>query len=110
VPAAAGAEKVTCWVVPGIRVNEDADEELIPSGNPLTVTVTAPVNPFTALSETVTGDVVAPTWVETEEGETAILKSPVGGGGGGEEVPQPLRRNKLLREIRNSRNIFVIPP
>jgi hypothetical protein len=35
-----------------------------------------------------------------------------GGGGGGEieEVPQPLRRNKLLTQIRNSRGVFVIPP
>ena len=60
-PAAAGAENVTCWVAPGERVNEDAGEESIPSGNPLTVTVTVPVNPFTAFSETVTGEVIAPT-------------------------------------------------
>ena len=60
-PAAAGAENVTCWVAPGERVNEDAGEESIPSGNPLTVTLTVPVNPFTAFSETFTGEVIAPT-------------------------------------------------
>jgi hypothetical protein len=82
---------------------------LIPFGNPLTVTVTWPVDPFSAFSETVTGDVVAPTEVETEEGETAILKSEAGGGGGGEELPHPPRRHRLQIEIKISSDFFMTP-
>ena len=110
VPAAAGAENVTCWLVPGESTNDDVGEELIPLGNPLTVTVTEPVNPFSGLSETVTGDVVAPTRVETEVGETAILKSEEGGGKGGEEVPHPFKRIKLLTKIRSNRVFVFITP
>jgi len=61
VPAASGAENVTSWGVPGESINGDAGEEVIPLGNPLTVTVTVPVNPFSAFRETATGEVVAPT-------------------------------------------------
>lgn len=46
-----------------------------PFGNPLMDTVTGAVNSFCGVSKTVMGKVVAPTCVETEEGETAMLKS-----------------------------------
>jgi hypothetical protein len=53
-----------------------------------------PVNPFCGSSETVTAEVVPPTCVETEAGETTILKSAAGGGGGGgEELPHAVRRH-----------------
>jgi hypothetical protein len=42
-------------------VNDDVSEELIPLGNPLTLTVTVPVKPFSGLIETDTGEVVPPT-------------------------------------------------
>jgi hypothetical protein len=103
VPAAAGAEKVICCAVPGESAN-DVCEEFIPFGNPLTVMFTVPENPFTAFSETVTGKVVPPTWVETEAGETTTLKSAgVGTCGCAEEDAHPLRTHRPMMEINNRR-------
>jgi hypothetical protein len=76
--------------------------ELIPFGNPLRVTLTDPVNPFNAFSVTATGAVVPPTWAETEAGETAILKSGVGGTGVDEDPPHPLKRHEQQMEIKNN--------
>ena len=91
VPAAAGAEKVTCCGVAEDSTNDEAGKAFIPRGNPLTVTVTAPVKPFCGAKEMVMGAVVPPTRVETEDGEMARAKSPVGGGraGGADEPPPP---------------------
>ena len=61
VPAAAGAVKVTDCGVPGESVKDAPGDEVIPFGNPVTVTVAGPVNPFTGASETVIGPVVPPT-------------------------------------------------
>jgi hypothetical protein len=61
VPAAAGAEKLTCCGVAEDSINEDAGTALIPFGNPLTVTFTEPVNPFSGVRETFMGMVVEPT-------------------------------------------------
>jgi hypothetical protein len=109
VPAAAGAEKVTCWGAPTVSINGDEAEELIPFGSPFTVTPTAPVNPFTAFSETVTGELVPPTCVEVDVGKTSILKSAVGGGGGEDEPPQPARR-LALKKKKATRDVFTGSP
>ncbi len=45
-------ENVTSCGIPAVSVNDAAGEELIPFGNPLAVTVTVPVNPFTGIRET----------------------------------------------------------
>jgi hypothetical protein len=90
-------------------MNDAGGEGFIPFGNPLTVTVTGPVKPFCGLSETVMGEVVAPTCVETEEEETAILKSAMGGGGGAEELPHPSRKHKLQSAIKSNRDFLKAP-
>lgn len=87
----------------------DEGDEFIPLGKPLTITFTCPLKPFSALTETVTGAVVPPTRVETEEVEMAMLKSGTGGGGEGEEPPHPMTRNKLEIEIRKIRDLFMLP-
>jgi hypothetical protein len=89
-------------------MNDDEAEELIPFGSPFTVTLTAPVNPFTASSETATGELVPPTCVEVEAGETLILKSAVGRGGGEDEPPQPAKRLALKKKA--TRNVFTGSP
>lgn len=99
VPAAAGAEKVICCGVPEVSMNDAAGEGFIPFGNPVIVKFTAPANPFCGTSETITGEVVPPTCVETDGGETTILKSPVGGGGGDAEPAHPLSRHRPQIEI-----------
>jgi hypothetical protein len=78
--------------------------------NPLALTVTGRVNPFSAFNDTVMGEVVPPTCVETEAGEMTILKSAAGGGGGGEELPQPLRRHRLKIEIEINIDFFKMTP
>ena len=90
-------------------MNGDAGEELIPFGNPLTLIVTGPVNPFCGLSETVTGEVVPPTCVEIKAGEMTILKSVAGGGRAGREVPHALRRHKPQIAIMSNGDFFMAP-
>jgi hypothetical protein len=48
-----------------------------PLGNPLTFTVTVPVNPSTAVAATVAGPLVVPCAVRIEDGNTEKLKSGV---------------------------------
>jgi hypothetical protein len=79
---------------------------LIPFGNPLTVTFTAPVNPFNVFSETITGALVPPTSVETDAGVMTMLKSATGGGGGGEELPHPFRKARVPVKMTTNRNCF----
>jgi hypothetical protein len=74
------------------------------------LTITGPVNPFCGSSETVKGEVVPPTCVEAEEGETEILKSAMGGGGGDKKVPHPLRKQKLQIAIRRNGDLLMAPP
>jgi hypothetical protein len=45
--------------------------------------------------------------VETEEGEMAMLKSEIGGGGGAEEVPHPSNKDELQTTIMSKREFFV---
>ena len=52
--------------------------------------LTVPVSPACPVTEIVTGEVVVPTLVSTDEGETESVKSGVGGGGGAERPPQPV--------------------
>jgi len=98
------------WDIPGASVNGDAGEELMPFGNPLMVMVTGPVNPFCGVTETITGEVVAPTCVETEASDNKILKSAAGGGGADGEPPHALRKHKLQMEINSNRNGFKLSP
>ena len=67
-------------------------------GIPCNSMSTDPVKPFFAFTEIVTGDGIPPAPIETDEGETEILKSG-GGGGGGVLVPplQPLRTTKAAQ-------------
>jgi hypothetical protein len=83
---------------------------LIPLGNPLIVTLTTLVNPFTAFNVTVTGALVPPTFVETDAGVMTTLKSATGGrgGDGGEELPHAFRRHKLPMKMMNNRNCFTV--
>jgi hypothetical protein len=55
-------------------------EQVVPDVNPLMVTDTDPEKPFEPVMETVTGALVVPAWVLTDEGETEIEKSGEGGG------------------------------
>ena len=50
-------------------------EQATPAGSPLTATETDPENPFKPVTETVTGALVVPAWVLTDEGDTEIEKS-----------------------------------
>jgi len=52
----------------------------------------------------VTGDVVVPTCVETDDGETDMLKSGVGGGGAA-PPPQPLSAKAIV----SSENDKLLP-
>ena len=61
-------------------MNEAEGSEFIPLGKPLTDMFTCPVKPFSASTETVTGEVVPPTCVETEVVESPTLKSGDSGG------------------------------
>jgi hypothetical protein len=79
----------------------------IPIGNPLTVTFTAPINPFSTVNETVTGVVVEPTMVETEGGETEMLKSGTTGGGGDCDEPQPVKKYTTQDAIPSVRDFFM---
>ena len=63
----------------------NAGEEVMPAGSPLTATETDPENPFKAVTETVTGPTVVPTWALAEEvglsrtmGESRIAKYRIG--------------------------------
>jgi hypothetical protein len=57
--AAADAVRPTCCGVPGIRLSVGG-EAVTPAGSPLTVTLIAPENPFSAVAESVTGCAVPP--------------------------------------------------
>ena len=39
-------DSVTVWLLPAATLNGDAGEVVTPAGNPASVTVTDPVNPF----------------------------------------------------------------
>ena len=80
-------------------MNDAAGKGFMPFGNPPIVRFTVPAKPFCGTRETITGEVVPPTWVETEGGETMILKSPAGGGGGDVEPAHPLSRQRPQIEI-----------
>jgi len=55
--------------------NGQDGEQVIPLGSPLTDTETVPVNPFSPVIETVTGALVVPACVLTEDAETEMEKS-----------------------------------
>lgn len=73
----------------------------MPFGNPLAVSDTVPVNPLLAVIVTVTGAVVPPTWVDTFEGATLIVKSAAAAGGAEDEPPQETRENEA-RAVNSS--------
>jgi hypothetical protein len=76
-PAAADAEaeKVTCWLAPGLTEKGEAGEEETFCGSPWIETLTEPVKPFWPVTETVTGVLVAPRWMDAELGVAEMLKS-----------------------------------
>ena len=59
----------TGWFVPTAIENDDDGEAVSPSGIPCSVIPTEPVKPFCAVTVMVSGEVVAPTSVETDEGK-----------------------------------------
>jgi hypothetical protein len=59
---------------------------------------TDPVKPFFGFTVIVTGVVIPPTPMETDEGEIEMLKSGAGGGGREAELPpQPIRTIKAAQ-------------
>jgi hypothetical protein len=88
--AVSGMENVIGWLAPAARENVAEGEGVIPEGTACNEMFTVPVNPVCAVTEIVTGEVVVPTSVSTDEGETDNVKSGVGGGGGAEPPPQPI--------------------
>jgi len=79
-PAAAveAAVSVTFCAVPGVNVSV-AGFAVTPAGNPEIATVTVPLKEFNAVARTLTGELVAPTVMDNDVGETVSEKS--GGGG-----------------------------
>ena len=71
-------EKVTSWGSSDAIVNGDAGVELIPSANPLTVTVTVLLNPFCLLMDTTAGGLALPTVARRVVGPTVKLKFGLG--------------------------------
>ena len=63
-------------------MNDELGAALTPDGSPWSVTLTEPLNPFCGATETVTVELTLPITAEAETGETAKLKSCIGGGGG----------------------------
>jgi hypothetical protein len=73
--AFAGTTNDTCADALALIDREQEGEQVTPDGNPPTATATDPVNPFNPVTETVTGALVVPAAVVTDEGETEIEKS-----------------------------------
>ena len=80
VGAFAGRTNETCAEALALIERLQDGEQVVPDGNPLTVTETDPEKPFEPVMETVTGALVVPACVLTDEGETEIEKSGEGGG------------------------------
>jgi len=78
---------VTGWFVPPASEKDDDGEAVTPGGIPCSMIPTEPVKPFCAVTVMVTGEVVVPTSVETDEGEAEMLKS--GGGATLDDPPPP---------------------
>jgi hypothetical protein len=83
-------------------VKGEAGEETMPFGSQLRVTVTGPVNPLPDLTERITGSLVPPTLVETEEGVTERAKSP---GAGGAEPRLHAARPTQQPRVKRNRNL-----
>lgn len=78
VDAFEGTTNDTCAEVPALIVRGQDGEQATPVGRPLMFTDTGLENPFKPVTETLTGALVVPVWVLTDEGETESEKS--GGG------------------------------
>jgi hypothetical protein len=76
------APNTTAWLEPAETLKGVEGFELTPFGSPVRVTCTAPLNPFWAVTDKVTGELVAPWVTLTEFEEMATEKSGWGGGGG----------------------------
>src|SRR6202008_412860 len=68
---------------------------------------TDPVKPFFGFTVIVTGVVIPPTPMETDEGKTEMLKSSGGGGGGPALPPQPIRTTKAAQANERVRQPFL---
>jgi len=75
---------------PAVIVNGGGGEIVAPAGRPVTLIVTAPVNPFSAVTETCVVN-APPGGNDAELVKTENAKSGEGGGGGGgpEDPPPP---------------------
>src|SRR6266581_3880616 len=74
-------EKLNDWLPPAVIVNGPEGCVVDPTGNPERVTVTEPVNPFTAATATEMFGVEFPKVVLSCAGDTERVKSATGGGG-----------------------------
>jgi hypothetical protein len=84
--AFAGTLTVNCCGEPALMLSGDAGLVVAPPGNPEMAADAASVNPFTALRETVTGELVPPSTAVSEVVESERPKSGIGGG---PELPPP---------------------
>ncbi len=69
------AVNVTCCLAPAFSWNGCAGDVLTPEGRPLMLTVTAPLNEFSAVTETEAGELLAPCVTESCPGSIAKPKS-----------------------------------
>jgi hypothetical protein len=100
VPPVAEVEtlNVTAWLAPAASENDEEGEGVTSCGIACSSMCTDPVKPFFGFTVIVTGVVIPPTPIETDEGEIEILKSGAGGGGEGAELPpQPIRTIKAAQ-------------
>jgi hypothetical protein len=82
VAALVAAPKTTAVFAPDAMLNGLVGFDTTPFGRPASVIWTAPVKPFWAATETVSGGPVAPCESDSELEESAIEKSAGDGGGG----------------------------
>jgi hypothetical protein len=75
--------------LPGATVNGLGGFVLTPAARPVKVTCTVPVNPFSAVTLTLTPELEEPCATDTEFGDIASTKSGEGGGGTMELLPPP---------------------
>ena len=85
----AGTTNDTCAEALALIDREQDGEQVVPDGNPPIVTETDPEKPFVPVIETVTGALVVPPCVLTDEVEIEMEKSGVGGGDVVADPPPP---------------------
>jgi hypothetical protein len=94
--------KVTAWLAPAAREKDEEGEGATPGGIPCNWRAAEPVKPFFAITVTVAGVVIPPSPMETDDGETEMLKSGAGERGGAIPPPQQVRA-KANASSENSR-------